>query len=103
MEIKILSQIENPMLKRKEVVFQVEHDQTGSTPPRTEVKEAIARALKKEPSLVFVKKVETKTGTHIAIGTANIYDSVEHAKLIEPEYIVKRNIPAEKTKNEGGE
>jgi small subunit ribosomal protein S24e len=103
MEIKILSETENPLLKRKEVVFQVEHNQTGSTPTRTEVKEAIAKALKKDASLVFIKKMETKTGTRKAIGIANIYDSVEHAKLVEPEYILKRNMPVEKQEKEGGE
>ncbi|MGB9959362.1 MAG: 30S ribosomal protein S24e [Candidatus Bathyarchaeales archaeon] len=103
METKILSETENKLLKRKEVVFQVEHSQTGSTPSRTEVKEALAKALKKDANLIFIKKMETKTGTRTAIGTANIYDSLEHAKLIEPEYIVKRNIPAEEQKKEGGE
>jgi small subunit ribosomal protein S24e len=103
MDIKILSETENPLLKRKEVVFQVEHNQTGSTPPRTEVKEAIANALKKDASLVFIKKMETKTGTRKAIGIANIYDSVEHAKLVEPEYILKRNMPVGKQEKEGGE
>ncbi len=102
METKILSETENKLLKRKEVVFQVEHSQTGSTPPRTEVKEALAKALKKDANLIFIKKMETKTGTRTAIGTANIYDSLEHAKLIEPEYIVKRNIPTEEQKKEGG-
>jgi small subunit ribosomal protein S24e len=103
MEVKILSEKENLLLKRKEVVFQVEHNQTGSTPPRTEVKEAIAKVLKKDSNLVFIKKMETKTGTRKAIGTANVYDSVEQAKLIEPEYIIKRNMPAEKPKEEGEE
>jgi len=60
MEIKILSETENPLLKRKEAVFQVEHNQTGSTPPRTEVKEAIAKALKKDASLVLSKKWKPK-------------------------------------------
>ncbi len=93
MEIKVLSETENPLLKRIEVVFQVEHDQTGSTPTRREIREALARKLKRDPALVFVKKVETKTGTHIAVGTANIYNSIEQAKFIEPEYIIKRNMP----------
>lgn len=100
MEIKILSENDNPLLRRKEVVFQVEHEQTGRTPRRSEVKDAIARALRKDADLVFVKKVETKTGTCMAIGTANIYDSVECAKLIEPEYIIKRNTSVEKEKEE---
>lgn len=101
MEVKILSENVNPLLKRREVVFQVDHDQTGSTPPRLEVKNAIARLLKIDANLVFIKKLETKTGTRKAVGLANVYDSIEHAKLIEPEYIVKRNMPPEKPKEEG--
>jgi small subunit ribosomal protein S24e len=102
MEIQIISQKENPLLKRKEVQFNVEHE-PGSTPPRQEVRRAVATALKSKPDLVFVKKFETKTGTHTAIGTANLYESVEQARLIEPEYIVKRNVPPEKPKEEAKE
>jgi small subunit ribosomal protein S24e len=100
MEIKILAENENQLLKRREVTFQVEHDQTGSTPPRLEVKNALAKLLKKDANLVFIKKLETKTGTHVAVGLANVYDSMEQAKLIEPEYIIKRNTPPEKPKEE---
>lgn len=103
MEVKILAENENVLLKRKEVTFQVEHNQTGGTPPRLEVKNAIAKLLKKDANLVFIKKLETKTGTHIAFGVANVYNSMENAKLIEPEYILKRNVPPEKPKEEGRE
>ncbi|MEM4700762.1 MAG: 30S ribosomal protein S24e [Candidatus Bathyarchaeia archaeon] len=103
MEIRILAENDNVLLKRKEVVFQVDHNQTGSTPPRLEVKNALAKLLRKDANLVFIKKLETKTGTHTAIGVANVYDSIEQARLIEPKYIVNRNIPPEKPKEEGKE
>jgi len=103
MEIKIISEKKNPLLKRREVDFYANHDQTGSTPPRLKIKNAVATALKTDTNLVFVKKLETKTGTHTAFGIANVYDSIEQAKLIEPEYIVKRNLPPEKPKEEGKE
>ena len=98
MEVKIISEKENPLLKRRELDFQVEHSQTGNTPPRLEIRKAVATVLKKDVGLVFVKKLETKTGTHTAFGVANVYDSVEQARLIEPEYIVQRNVPPEKPK-----
>ena len=100
MEVKIVSEKENPLLKRRELYFQVEHSQTGSTPPRLEVRKAVATVLKKDADLVFVKKLETKTGTHTAFGVANVYDSVEQARLIEPEYIVERNMPLKETPKE---
>jgi len=100
MEVTITSEEKNPLLRRREVYFQVEHNQTGSTPPRLEIRKAVANALKTNIELVFVKKFETKTGTQIAVGLANVYDSIEQAKLIEPEYIFKRNVPPEKPKEE---
>ena len=103
MEVKIISQKENPLLKRKEIQFHVEHDKTGSTPPRPEIRKAVAAALKANVDLVFIKKFETKTGMHTAIGVANLYDAAEQAKLIEPQYIIKRNIPPEKPKEEAKE
>ncbi len=95
-----MSQKKNPLLKRNEIQFQVEHSQTGSTPPRTEVRKAIANILKKDENVVFVKKLQTKTGSVIAVGLANVYDSLEQARLIEPNYIIKRNIPPEKKEEE---
>jgi small subunit ribosomal protein S24e len=98
MEVKVVSEKQNPMLKRKEVSFQIDHGETGSTPTRVEVRKGVAAATKTNENLVFVKKFETKTGTLTAFGTANIYDTVEQAKLIEPEYIISRNIPEDKIK-----
>ncbi len=100
MRLKIASEKNNPLLKRREVYFTVEHDQTGNTPPRLEVRNAVADALKVDANLVFIKKLETKTGTRVAEGIANVYDSVEQAKLVEPKYIIKRNSPPEKPKEE---
>ncbi|MDH5482551.1 MAG: 30S ribosomal protein S24e [Candidatus Bathyarchaeota archaeon] len=100
MEVEIISEKTNPLLQRREIRFQVKHDQTGSTPQRLETRKAVATALKTNVDLVFVKKFETKTGTCTAVGTANVYDSTEQAKLIEPQYVVTRNVPPEKPKEE---
>ena len=97
MKLKIVSKEQNPLMKRKEVTFSVEHAQTGGTPTRGEVRKQLATLLKTDLELVYVKQLETKTGTMVAIGEANAYDSVEQAKLVEPEHIIARNaIPEEK-------
>ena len=103
MEVKIVSAKENPLLKRKEVNFRVEHGPKGKTPPRLEVKKALAAELKISEELVFVEKMQTMTGTSIAVGVANAYETAEQAKLVEPEYIIKRNSPPEKPKEEANE
>mgnify|MGYP002395682997 CR=1 FL=1 len=103
MEVKIVSEKENPLLKRREVYFHIQHSQTGNTPSRLEVRNAAATALKTDVNLVFIKKLETRTGTQTAVGVANVYESIEQAKLVEPEYIINRNAPPEKPKEEGKE
>jgi len=99
MKIKILSQKRNDLLKRKEITFIVTHEKAG-TPRRLEVREQIAAMMNANIDCVYIKKMETKTGTNITVGEANIYDSVEQAKYTEPEHIVLRNTPKEKPSEE---
>jgi small subunit ribosomal protein S24e len=96
MEIKITHEQQNRLLKRKEITFEIDHAQTKGTPQRLEVRNKLAEILKTKPDLVYVKRMETRTGTMKATGEANAYDSMEQAKLLEPKYIVNRNIPQEK-------
>jgi small subunit ribosomal protein S24e len=100
MELKIIDEYQNILLKRKEITFEVNHSQTKSTPSRVELRNKLAEMLKTKPELIYVKRVETKTGTMRATGKANAYDSVEQAKRVEPKYIVVRNTPAAEKKEE---
>lgn len=100
MKGKVVSEEYNPLLKRKEVMFEIEHEQTAGTPPRFEVRKALAKLLKTDLDVVYVKRVETKTGTMTAVGIANVYESVEQAKLVEPRYVLARNVPPEKPREE---
>lgn len=100
MQIKITSLRENPLLKRKEIQFKIEHGPESKTPSRMETKKILAAELKLTEEVVFVKDIKTMTGTGIAVGHANAYENADQAKLVEPEYIVKRNNPAE-PKEEG--
>jgi ribosomal protein S24E len=93
MQVKIDSTIDNPLLKRKEVGFTIVQGPKEKTPKRLEVKKAVAVELKVGDDVVFVKRMRTKTGTTVTVGVANIYQSVSQAKLVEPEYIQKRNSP----------
>ena len=100
MEVKIVSSKENPLLKRKEVEFRIEHGPQSKTPARLDVKKALAFELKLGEELVFVRDMRTLTGTGIAVGHANVYQTAAKAKLVEPDYIMKRNSPPEKPKEE---
>jgi len=96
MEIKITKQQYNPVLKRREIVFEVDHTQSKGTPTRLEIRDTLAGMLKTSSEAMYVRRVITKAGTMRAMGEANVYDSVEQAKLVEPKYIVARNTAKEK-------
>lgn len=100
MKVNITSKEQNPLLKRKEVTFSVDHSQNGGTPSRVEVGKQLATLLKTKLELVYVKNLETKTGTMTAVGEANVYDSIEQAKHLEPKHIIARNAVPEKPKEE---
>lgn len=93
MQIKIKTTKENPLLQRTEVGFTIISGPKEKTPQRLEVKKALAAELKTGEDVVYIKHMRTKTGTAITEGVANIYKSVAQAKLVEPDYIQKRNNP----------
>ena len=100
MDVKIVSSKDNPLLKRREVQFRIEHGPQSKTPARLDVRKALASELKLGEELVFVRDMRTLTGTGTATGHANVYQTAAQAKLVEPDYIMKRNNPPEKPKEE---
>jgi ribosomal protein S24E len=93
MQVKIDSTKVNPLLKRTEVGFTIVQGPKEKTPQRLEAKRAVAIEMKTGDDVVYIKHMRTKTGTSITQGVANVYQSVAQAKLVEPEFIQKRNSP----------
>ena len=81
MQVKIDSTKDNPLLKRKEVGFTIIQGPKEKTPPRLEVKKAVATEMKIGDEVVFIKHMRTKTGTSITEGVANVYQSVNQENL----------------------
>jgi len=102
MKIKITSQEHNPLLKREEIAFEVEHEEMRGTPSRLEVRKELASKLKKDPELVYVRRIATRTGTMTAVGEATAYNSKEQAGFVESEHIIIRNTPQEKPEEKEG-
>jgi len=90
--------VENPLLKRTEVAFEVEQEKGEGTPRRLDVRRELAAALGAGLELVYVRRVETRTGTATALGQANLYQAPEQAQLLEPRRIQARNAPPEEPK-----
>ncbi len=97
MEFKVRQDNYNPLLKRKEVYVEVDHDEEG-TPSRVELRKAIAAKYSTKPENVYVVNVETKTGTQSAICEVQVYDDPETAKRVVAKHIQNRNLPPEERK-----
>ncbi len=92
MKINIISDLENVLLGRRDIVFYVSHPSSG-TPTRIEVQSQIAAMLNIEPDCVYVASMLSKTGGDSTEGTGRVYDSSERARLVERDHILKRNTP----------
>lgn len=75
--------------------------QQPSTPTRSEVRREIAVLLKSELDRVWIRKMETKTGTNLTVGLAHVYDDSAKALQVEPEHIIRRNQQPERPAEEG--
>ncbi len=97
MNIEILQNSNDMLLKRKDVRFKI--TQAGPTPSRVEVKGKLAALLNTNEKLIVINKLKCSFGKQETIGYANIYENEERLKQIAREYMVKRD--AVKAKPEG--
>jgi small subunit ribosomal protein S24e len=97
MNIEILKKNESSIFARTEVDAKVFF--SGKTPSRKELKEAIAKLLNADASLVSVRKIKNNFGHENANITAYAYKTKEEHDLLEPKHIVARH--SGKKKGEG--
>ena len=90
MEITITERKENPVLKREELTFTIEHE-GENTPSREVIASKLAAIVNADKDRTILKKIRTQFGKHEAIGMANLYPTKEDAINIEPNHILKRN------------
>lgn len=62
-----------------------------STVPKKEVREKLAKAYKTQPDLIFVFGFHTQFGGGKSTGFGLIYETLDHAKKIEPKHRLVRN------------
>ncbi len=91
MEITIVEDKKNPLLKRREIKFKINHD--TETPKRNDVKTKLAAMLNAKQELVVIERMKSEFGKRETLGYVKIYASGEHLKRIERPHIVERNAP----------
>jgi len=97
LDFKIKQDTYNPLLKRKEVSVEVDHDGQG-TPSRVDLRKAIASKYNTKQESVYVVDMETKTGTQSTVCVVEVYDDAKTAQQIVPKHIQTRNLPPDERK-----
>lgn len=88
MNLTITSTETNPLFGRREIAFQVEEI---STPSRSSVRIELAVKLRVETNQVYVREMNTVSGTRTTRGVAHVYEDPETALKVEPRHIMERN------------
>lgn len=94
MKVEIAEKVENPLLRRTEVKFRVDHS-GGPTPKRLDVRAQLASQLGVPEELVVIDKLASMYGRQMASGMARVYGSREWLEQLEPKYLLRRGLPAE--------
>jgi ribosomal protein S24E len=90
LEISILEDRPNPLLKRHEYRFEVAHA-TAATPSRDSVRGEIAKLVKAPKDRVIIERMHARYGTATTRGDAIVYESVDAAKKVVRAHILVRN------------
>ncbi len=96
--MKILNQIEAPLLNRTRVVLELEH-LGKSTPKKEEIQKEVSTFLKESPELISIKHVYSKYGIGKSKVIINVYKNAEDYKKFE----TKKQKKVKNVKTEGKE
>ena len=94
MEIKVSNELYNPLLKRKEIVLQIDHTGEG-TPQRFDIRKRMASKLNAKIENVFVISLDTSTGLQRTTCALQVYDDSRAASSAVPDHVATRNLPPE--------
>jgi len=89
-EVRILEDKSNPLMKRHELRFEVAHA-TAATPTRDAVRGELSKLVKAPKDRVIIERMNARYGTAVTRGDATVYDTSEAAKAIVRSHILVRN------------
>ncbi|MEM1557130.1 MAG: 30S ribosomal protein S24e [Thermoproteota archaeon] len=95
-EVRIVRESDNPLLKRREILFEVPHP-GKPTPGIAEVRQIISAMKGVQPDAVYVVHLKSTAGRQFSRGEAHVYYSPEHA-VIEPLHVRIANLPPDEKK-----
>lgn len=90
MELQIIKDKTNPLLKRREISLKIINK---GTPSRVEVKNKLAALANSKPELIVIERLNTLFGKQEILGTASIYENEERLKQLAHQHLVARGMP----------
>ncbi|MDD5615722.1 MAG: 30S ribosomal protein S24e [Candidatus Methanoperedens sp.] len=93
MELQIIKDKKNPLLKRREVSIKINNK---GTPSRIDVKNKLAAIANSKPELIVIEQLNTAFGKTELTGIASIYESEERLKQLAHQHLMARGIPVPK-------
>ncbi|MFX0092809.1 MAG: 30S ribosomal protein S24e [Candidatus Hodarchaeota archaeon] len=98
LEINIIKDKENPLLKRREVTAYIEHP-GQATPTRETARNKLAAMLNTDSDQTALISLFTEYGRQRTKAKVHIYEDSHSLLSIEPKYILKRNKLVEEEKD----
>lgn len=89
MKVEILSELENPLLKRRQFEVKIIHD--AVTPSIDEIRQKISVSKEIGKGVVIIDSFKSQYGTKETIGTVKVYETKERAMEIEPKHRLIKN------------
>ena len=90
MKMEITKKVQNPLLKRTEIYFVLDHA-GEATPSRGAVVEEIVKQTKAAKDTIVIDNIESIYGNGKSNGYVKVYESKEAALEFESDYLLKRN------------
>ncbi|RMF89539.1 MAG: hypothetical protein D6733_06150 [Methanobacteriota archaeon] len=91
MKIDVISEKENPLLERKEVVVRISYK--GATPKREEIRSKVAATLGADDDRLILDPLQQRYGASEAVAKVKIYSSKKRVGEIERPHIIRKNFP----------
>ncbi len=95
MELKVVNEVENKLLKRKEVTLSVDHLK-GSTPSRKDLLSHLSKLFKTEESLILPTQINSVGGSTTSNLIAFVYSKKEDVPVYLAEKLSKRGSKGKK-------
>jgi len=93
MELQIIKDKKNPLLKRREVSIKINNK---GTPSRIDVKNKLAAIANSKPELIVIEQLKTAFGKTELTGKVSIYETEERLKQLAHKHLLERGIPVPK-------